>query len=88
MNSTTSMYYKKQVQRKERDPLQRIVTLMNQYHSIDLMDGTRAEKEWAKERLETQIKKLANHISTHVKGDIFLSLKSKANWERVRNIIG
>ena len=71
-----------------KDPTQKIISLMNTYHSIPLMDGTKEEKEWAQDRLSRQILGLANHISTQLKGDIQLSLKSREHWEATKNIIG
>ena len=81
-------YQSRQIKRKERDPLQKIVTLLNTYWSIDLMNGTVEEKAWAKERLAKQIRGLSNHISPDICGDIKASLKFKEVWVRTRNSIG
>ena len=85
--SNRNHYQKQQVKRLHKDPLQKIVTLMNQYWSIDLMEATRKEKDWAKERLAKQIKGLSNHISPQIKGDIHASLHNKDLWNMTRNII-
>ena len=81
-------YQTRQIRRKERDPLQKIVTLMNQYWAILLMDGTTEEKDWARERLAKQIRGLTNHVSPDICGDIKASLKFKEVWVRTRNTIG
>ena len=72
---------------EKKNPLMKIVSLMNQYHSIDDMFATPEEKTWAKNRLETQVRGLLRHVGTSVQGSIKASFKSKVVWEETRNII-
>ena len=81
------LYQQRVLRRKEKDPTQRILTLMNQYWGIDNMHGTPEEKEWAKSRLRKDIMGIARHLSLGMQGDIKLSLKTRRVWETVRERI-
>ena len=75
----------KQVYREEkRNPLQKIVRLINEYYAIDLMHGTPEEKKWAKDRLHSQIMGVMNHVSPDTHVSLKASLKSKDIWEQTR----
>ena len=82
------LYQQRVIRRKERDnPLEKILQLMNQYHSIDLMEATVEEKDWAKERLYKRIMGIARHCSKDMQGTIKASLKNKLLWEATRNTL-
>lgn len=72
---------------EKKNPLMKIITLMNQYHSIDLMFATPEEKQYAKDRLETQVLGILKHTSTSIHGSIKASFKSKAVWEDTREYL-
>lgn len=72
---------------EKKNPLLKIVRLMNQYHSIDLMYATPEEKEWAKSRLEDQIMGILRHTSPSIHGRIKASFKSKAVWDETREYL-
>lgn len=71
----------------KKHPLQKIIMLMNQYWSIDVMFATAEEKTWAKNRLEYQIKGLMKHVGTAVHGRLKASFKSKATWVETRTYL-
>jgi hypothetical protein len=87
MNTQKQQYTERVLRRKERDPVQRVVTLVNQYWSIDQLVATDAEKQWAKERLYKQIMGISRHLSNGMQGDIKASLNNKSVWESVRERI-
>ena len=77
--------FKRKKKDRGNNPMIFIATLINQYHAIDHMCGTKEEKEWAKARLEKKIlnksKNLSNTLITQLKS----SMKSKYVWEVVKN---
>ena len=72
---------------EKRNPVQKIVRLINQYWSIDQMYATAKEKQWAKSRLEGDIKKLAKNLGNTFKSTINNSLRSRSVWEDSRNTL-
>jgi len=75
----------KQIHREEkRNPLQKIIRLINEYYAIDLMYGTPEEKKWAKDRLHRQVMGVMNYVSEDTHASIKASLKSKDIWELTR----
>ena len=72
---------------EKKNPLQKLIRLMNQYHSIDLMYGTPEEKSWAKSRLEKQIIGIMRYTSTSIHGSVKASFKSKAVWDDTREYL-
>jgi hypothetical protein len=66
------------------NPMIRIALLMNQYHSIDFMEGTKEEKRWAKSRLEKTIMDFSKGLSTILISQLKISMKSKAAWEGIK----
>lgn len=71
--------------RKGYNPMIGIALLMNQYHAIDLMEGTKEEKEWAKQRLAKQILGKSKGLSNILIEELKNSMKSKLLWEMLRN---
>lgn len=75
----------KQIHREEkRNPLQKIIRLINEYYAIDLMYGTPEEKKWAKDRLYRQIMGVMQYVSEDAHVSLKASLKSKDIWESTR----
>lgn len=72
---------------EKKNPLLKIVTLMNNYHAIDSMYATPEEKQWAKDRLETQILGILKHTSKSIHGSVKASFKNKALWEETRDYL-
>lgn len=70
-----------------RNPLQRIAVLMNQYHSVDLMYGSKEDKEYTKQRIKNDIYKLMKYVSRDIHSSIKASFKSKDVWEMTRQSI-
>ena len=77
----------KRVSYAERnDPLQKLIRIINQYHSIDLIEhATNEEKNWAKERLYKDIIYTLKSCSSDIQGRIKASIKNKSIWENVRD---
>lgn len=69
---------------ERKNPIIRIVYLVNQYHSIDLMEATKEEKEWAKERLSEEIRLASHTVSPSTRGLIRSCMKNKDLWETTR----
>lgn len=67
------------------NPIQRIIKLMNQYHSIDLVaNATQEEKDWAKKRLHGSIINTLKICSVDLQGRIKASIANKDIWEKTR----
>jgi len=73
---------------EKKDPLKKIIRLMNQFWSIDEMYATSEEKQWAKNRLEQQILGILRYTSTSIHGTIKASFKSKSVWDDTREYLG
>lgn len=76
---------KKEARTFRRDPMARITKLINQYHSIDRLDGTEAEKEWAKKRLRGQIFHNTDRLSDRFVNMIDYYLSDRIAWEAFRD---
>lgn len=72
---------------EKKDPLKKIIRLMNQYWSIDSMYATPEEKAWAKSRIEQQIMGILKYTSTSIHGTIKASFKSKVVWDETREYL-
>lgn len=71
---------------EKKNPIVKIIRLVNQYHSIDLIEyATKEEKEWAKQRLYKQIMGVLNHCSSDIRGQIKASIRNKDIWEMTRD---
>lgn len=81
----TKERYVRNMERK--NPLQKIVRLINQYWSIDLLHGTKEEKDWAKKRLYGYVMKELRNVSPDIHGQIKASLTNKDIWESTREIL-
>lgn len=83
----SSLRESRQKELDKRNPLVVLTQLVNYYHSIDLMEGTDAEKQWAKDRLYKKIsdKMFEARISRPTRSKIFASLKNKRIWEEERD---
>ena len=78
---------RKAYNQEKKNPLQKVIRLINQFWSIDQMYASSEEKLWAKERLEQQIQGITRHLSKDIHGSIKASLKSKAVWESTREYL-
>jgi len=78
---------RKSYRNEKKDPLIKIIRLMNMFWSIDQMYATPEEKLHAKNRLETQILGVLRHTSTTIHGSIKASFKSKAVWDDTREYL-
>ena len=70
---------------ERKNPLIKVARLINQYWSIDLMEATKAEKDWAKKRLHNTIMHISKDLGNGANTTIKMSLKSKEFWETSRN---
>jgi hypothetical protein len=70
---------------EKKNPFMALNTLMNNYHAIDLMQATQAEKDWAKQRLTASIDQIAKTMNPYMQRLIQKSLKHKRIWEETRD---
>lgn len=73
------------MRKRAYNPMMRVAILMNQYHSIDMMEGTKDEKQWAKKRLLKRVLKACSGLSPRLVSEIKSSTKSKYQWEYLKN---
>lgn len=73
------------VARLEREPMQRMVPLMNLYHSLDAMYfATPAARKEATAEVEHEIHELITDISLNMQVAIRQAMKSKKYWIEIR----
>lgn len=82
--SLSNLRYMKEQTKERKNPIVRLVRLINQYHSIDSMDGTQDEKQWAKERLKKEIKKESKYVGKNFSNRISAFLNNREIWEEER----
>jgi len=70
-----------------KNPLMKIITMMNQYHSIDKMYASKEEKDWAKDRLKSEITHILKFHSSDIHGRIKASFHSIEIWEETREYL-
>ena len=67
-----------------KNPLQRIAVMINAFHAIDLMYGTKEEKEKNKELLKYEILSNLKYVGKDIISELKASLKNKSIWEDFR----
>lgn len=70
-----------------RNPLQRIAVLLNKYHSVDLLYGTKEDKEYTKSIIKKDIYKQLKYVSEDIHATIKASIRSKDIWDDTKNRI-
>ena len=75
----------KQKQIDQRNPVNKIIEMINYFHSIDTMDATSMEKELAKVELKEMIHKKTLDFSPSLRKRIANGLKNKNTWEMIRH---
>ena len=75
----------KEEQNEKRKPMIKIIRMINQYHSIQNLDGTEAEKIWARSRLERWIYNESKKVSENFSNRISAFLNDRRLWEQERD---
>lgn len=75
---------KKELSVSRKNPFQRIAVMLNAFHAIDMMYGTKEEKEKNKELLKYEILSNLKYLSEDIHSEIKASLKNKTVWEDLR----
>ena len=72
---------------EKKFPIEKIKREMNFYHSIDAMDATPKEKQWAKKRLSRRLNNMIDYEIENESTKIQLkaSIKSKDLWMKFRD---
>lgn len=66
-------------------PFARVILLLNEYHSIDLLPATDGEKRWAKTRLLNTIVNESHELTPNNQQLIRSAIKSRKSWEEIRS---
>lgn len=70
---------------ERKNPSHKLIRMINQFHSIERLDGTREEKDWAKKRLRGMIYSQANNVGSHFSNMIGAYLNDENLWNRDRD---
>lgn len=85
--STSLSKEKTELSISRKNPFQRIAVMLNAYHAISDMYGTKEEKEKNKELLKSEILSNLKYVSEDIHSEIKASLKNKTVWEDLRKRI-
>lgn len=72
----------------EREPVQRLLTVMNSYHSLDSMFFPVPKmRDEAKANHRTILKKISEELPQHLKNRVQDAIKSKRVWDEMKEHI-
>ena len=82
---TTSVLRAQEQSRKvQQSRFLKVTNLLNNYHSIEQMDGTKEEKAWAKKRLYAEIHNATLNLNKDTQRLVRKALKSRRDWEDIK----
>lgn len=77
----------KALSKERHNPTVKLVRLINQYHSIDMMYGSVEQKSFLRDDLRNLIFRTAYHVPVHLRARVPHWLDSKDEWEYSRERI-
>lgn len=83
----SSLREAKALAKERHNPTVRLVRLINQYHSVELMYGTLEQKEALRADLRRLIHSTSYHVPVHIRARVPIWLDNKPEWEYSRENI-
>ena len=72
-------------QLEQRNPVAKMVKLINRWHSVDRVYATKDQKDEIRQIIKTELKKLKPVIPSHMPARINVWLNDESIWEEDRN---
>jgi len=85
--SLSSVRESKEQVSDRKNPLQRIATLINVYHSVDHREASEQDKKNFKRDVAEEISYQLKYVGQGIHGHVKASLKSKDYWESFKERI-